>query len=72
MQTFTTGLGAGIPPASTLDDRAAQALGLSTNTGFTIPVLGASGSVPSSDSLMLWIGVAGLIVAVATYYKKGR
>jgi len=54
-------------PSSSLDARTAQALGLQTTTGFTAPPLGTT---PATDSkIMLWIGVAGLVVAVATYFK---
>lgn len=68
---FTTGLGAGLPAANTLDDRTAQALGFETVGGFTIPTL--SSVTGSSDSkMMLYIGVAGLALAVLTYFKKGR
>jgi hypothetical protein len=66
---FTTGLGAGVAPASTLDDRTAHALGMSSATLFTVPVLGTSAT---QDKTMLYIGIAGLAVAVLTYFKKGR
>lgn len=65
---FTIGLSSG--QSSTLDDRTAQALGLKTSTGFTVPPLGTT--PPTESKIMLWIGVAGLVISAATYFKKGR
>lgn len=60
---FTTGLDA-LAPIGTMDERTAQALGFQTVSGFTIPT-GAT----STDKTMIIIGVIGVVIAAATYFK---
>lgn len=64
---FTTGLNA-LAPIGTMDERTAQALGFQTISGFTIPTLTPAGATPT-DKTMLIIGVIGVVIAAATYFK---
>lgn len=68
---FTTGLSATYSNPLTDADWTAKILGTGSPTMFASPALGAS-ITGNTSKMMLWIGLAGLAVAVATYYKKGR
>ena len=50
-----------------LDDRTAQALGMTTTTAYTAPVLG----VVSTDKTMLYLTAAGVVLAALALFKKG-
>jgi len=50
-----------------LDDRTAQALGMTTTTAYTTPVLG----VVSADKTMLYLTAAGVVLAALALFKKG-
>lgn len=53
---------------TSLDDRTAQALGMTTTTAFTTPIVGVN---LGTDKTMLYLTAAGVILAALALFKKG-
>ena len=54
---------------TSLDERTAQALGMTTTTAYNTPIVGVN--VTSTDKTMLYLTAAGVILAALALFKKG-